>query len=307
MRARNITAWILGIFWLLASQSTFAETATPKESVLQNATPEKITRKVDVTPDETQKTVDAVVADARYGKTETVTRWKPKKDIEKDAKDDDEEESFLEKFLKWLLGDDDKDDVKDTPKRDKLGVGMAQGAELIMWIFFAVLAVFILTQLGKWAGWLGTAQTGRKRAAYEQPTEMFGLALDKESLPMDVVDEAKALLAQGNMRAAVALLYRASLIKLIHEQGIEISASSTEYECQQLVARTQSASLSQVFNQLTTVWLQVAYDKGNPTEEAVYAVCDAWRPAFGSPTKQSAHQDAHNATSETTSGGGEAS
>lgn len=254
----------------IPADTTITEQVIEQEKPIAKTESSKISSKTanTITPEKTKKVVAEVMDDARYGSKKTVTRWKSKNEKEKSINDD---EGDISEWLRKLFGDG---------KSNSAGVNIAKVAELLMWIFFAILAVYILTQLGKWSGWLGTMQSGKVSAVYEQPTELFGLSLSEDSLPTDIVTQAKQLLAEGNMREAVALLYRASLVRLIRDHGLEIAASATEFECQTLVRSTQPERRVTVFNQLTSLWLQTAYDRGNPTDAEVLAVCEQWTQQF---------------------------
>ena len=71
--------------------------------------------------------------------------------------------------------------------------------------------------------------------------------------------------------------YRASLSRLIDRYELAFRASHTEAECAALVSQRGIGSLSDYFNQLTSVWRRLAYGHQSPPVETVEALCKAWR------------------------------
>jgi len=119
-------------------------------------------------------------------------------------------------------------------------------------------------------------------AAWEAPTAVAGLDVRPESLPSDVPATARALFGQGEARAALALLYRAALVELIHRQGLVIPASATEGDCLRAAGEHLAAGPARTFRALTTTWQRLAYKDDVPSRERFDDLCDAWAVAFGS-------------------------
>ncbi|MEO7728345.1 MAG: hypothetical protein ABIS45_13915, partial [Burkholderiales bacterium] len=91
---------------------------------------------------------------------------------------------------------------------------MAEVLRFAVWIAAIGFIGWLLYYLAQRLGWL--KEVMGKRAGYK-PDVLFGLDLRAASLPDDIPAAARALLAQGEMRAALSLLYRGALRVLIHE------------------------------------------------------------------------------------------
>jgi hypothetical protein len=97
---------------------------------------------------------------------------------------------------------------------------------------------------------------------YEAPASLFGMELAPEKLPMDVPAAVLRLLQEGKAREALALLYRASLSRLVHQKGIELHASYTEQEVLALAP-------SDYLEELVSAWRACAYADRVPPPQAI--------------------------------------
>ncbi|HEY0062361.1 MAG TPA: hypothetical protein VGC21_09590 [Telluria sp.] len=117
-------------------------------------------------------------------------------------------------------------------------------------------------------------------------TEVGGLDIRAESLPDDVTANVRQLWAQGQRRAALALLYRATLSRLVTDDALILTQGNTEGDCLRLAARAaQEARLSagrlQVARATTTMWLDAAY-AGRWLDGALLEQrCTEWDAQFG--------------------------
>ncbi|HEX4327869.1 MAG TPA: DUF4129 domain-containing protein [Burkholderiales bacterium] len=148
-----------------------------------------------------------------------------------------------------------------------------------LWVVAIVALAWLLYMLVTHFGWF----KDNFRMQRLKPDVMFGLDLRPESLPDDVPGAARALLAAGNMRGALALLYRASLSVLVHERDVEISIGDTEGDCVRRVARVGPAPLAAYFEQLADAWSLIAYAGRKPETTAVTRLIDTWAGHFGAP------------------------
>jgi len=116
-------------------------------------------------------------------------------------------------------------------------------------------------------------------------TAVGGLDIREESLPADVAGAVRALWQQGQQRAALALLYRATLSRMVGRQALRIHHGATEGECLALARNAHaageldSASL-ELASQATTLWLNAAYGAHWPAADAVSALCTRWQAHF---------------------------
>ncbi|MDQ1919640.1 hypothetical protein [Massilia pseudoviolaceinigra] len=117
-------------------------------------------------------------------------------------------------------------------------------------------------------------------------TEIGGLNIRAESLPPDVTTEVRALWARGEQRAALALLYRATLSRLVTEDALALRQGDTEGDCLRLARQAaQRQQLSQarleVAISATSLWLGGAYAARWPHDDTLLACCAAWDAQFG--------------------------
>lgn len=107
-----------------------------------------------------------------------------------------------------------------------------------------------------------------------------GLDVRPESLPTDVVAVAEKLFNEGNKRAALALLYRASLSALVHQHHILLRMSDTEADC---LAKSNHLTIFPALQLLTQCWIALAYAAREPSALQFAEVCHVWRQHFSRP------------------------
>ncbi|QLC73904.1 DUF4129 domain-containing protein [Pseudomonas sp. LPB0260] len=151
--------------------------------------------------------------------------------------------------------------------------------EVLLWAsLFALLAMLAWRYrdwLAAFAGRLGVAP----RPAAAPPSQLFGLEVAPQSLPADVPGEAERLWAE-QPRAALGLLYRALLSRLLHDYRLPLSGAHTEAEMLRLVATLEQGELDGFSRALTQHWQNLAYGHRLPPEELKAQLCDGWRRLF---------------------------
>lgn len=123
-------------------------------------------------------------------------------------------------------------------------------------------------------------QTRRARARGAAPTELFGLRITDESLPTDPARAAIALVESGEIRSALALLYRGALTRLGSIYGAEFSQSVTEHECLDTARPVLPDGGRAYFEALTSTWLRCAYGHREPATDRLEALCVEWTEWF---------------------------
>lgn len=116
---------------------------------------------------------------------------------------------------------------------------------------------------------------------------LFGLDLRAESLPDDIPAAARALLAQGDVRGALSLLYRGALRVLIHERELVVQEGDTEGDCVRRVNRTVPGALADYFRRLVEAWGLVAYARRTPTQSLAVGLVEDWARYFAPPRESS--------------------
>jgi hypothetical protein len=167
----------------------------------------------------------------------------------------------------------------------------------LSWLATVFKVLIIAVAIGA-VGWLLYRYRDKFPALRRAPlrvvaTEIGGLDIRAESLPADIAASVRALWARGERRAALALLYRATLSRLVTEDGLALSRGDTEGDClRQANAARQAGRLDQgrleVAVTATALWLSAAYADRWPDEAALLAACNAWQLRFGAGRERAA-------------------
>ena len=206
--------------------------------------------------------------------TRTEYRWvrreKPKKEEKK--KDDPD---FWERLIKWL---DDKDW---TILKVLAEMAAVWGKYLVLALVGLGLAGAALHawRTGKWGIFVNESPPDAAPA----PRVLFGLDLRPETLPASPADEARRLFAEGRARAALSLLYRAALSRLVNDLRLPLDAAMTEQECERAARNaTQGADpgYGAYFSGLTAAWTLAAYGHRNPDAARFAELARGFREAF---------------------------
>jgi hypothetical protein len=178
--------------------------------------------------------------------------------------------------------------AKEKPKKDKApsmsGLpDLGWLAEVIRVVLIAAAIIFVVWLLYRYRGQFAGIFN---QAAPLPATEIGGLDIRPESLPDDIVGNALALWQKGQCRAALALLYRATVSRLTSEDGLLLTRGATEADCLRLATiackeqRLGNGRL-QVAATVTALWLDGAYGDRWPGTEKFSASCMAWHEQFG--------------------------
>ena len=204
-----------------------------------------------VTPERVQRAVETVRADPNLGGEKKI------------------------RTLRWK-GDDkpDKPDPKAAPPSPWL-VDMvrwlAESARVLMWVLGAAAVGLLLVFAWRWAKVRADEAQGR---AFVLPSHVRDLDIRPESLPDDIGQAARALWLRGEHRAALSLLYRGALSRLVHGHAVPIRAASTEGECVRIAERTLPEHSSDFFARLVGAWQIAVYGAHEPESAKVLALCD---------------------------------
>ncbi|MGP0170717.1 DUF4129 domain-containing protein [Pseudomonas sp. NCHU5208] len=198
-----------------------------------------------------------------------------------------------ETVTRWRLGDEPAEEQEEPAEPtgflellEKLGQfwkslnTLAQVFEVLLWGSLFALLVFILWRYRDWLQTFGERVGLPQRRTVAAPTQLFGLEVAPQSLPEDVASEAQRLWNQ-DPRAALSLLYRALLSRLLHDHHLPLKASHTEGEVLHLVATLQQQALQHYSEQLTGHWQALAYGHRQPPAEQAQHLCQSWRELFG--------------------------
>jgi len=215
-----------------------------------------------------------VLKGEEFGKTEFVKAWRLIKD----------EEAQEEKFPEWLiklfewLEKNQKDKSDDKSYSFNL-FDIALGLEVLLWILVIGLLVLVMVkyreQIGSIVGLLKPSQK-----AESLPTTMFGLDIQNETLPDDILGTARENWQSGEPRLALATLLRASLVRLFTDHQCRFYDSDTEAECCQRIDKQAPSILSGYMRLLVSAWQQIAYAHRVPSNDDFEVLCVKWQEAF---------------------------
>ena len=157
----------------------------------------------------------------------------------------------------------------------------AESMRVLAWIAVALVVAGLLYLVARYVsinGW-------RRDTKVLPPDMLFGLDVRPGSLPDDLPAAVRALLACGEIRAAVGLLYRGALVSIIQDGRIEISRGDTEGECLQRVQTVYAANAdelakAQYFEILVRQWQRVAYARVVVDGAEIEPLVDDWARHF---------------------------
>jgi hypothetical protein len=147
----------------------------------------------------------------------------------------------------------------------------SEAGRWLMWLGMAALAAILLVYLWRWIRVRSDAVGGR---ALTLPSHVRDLDIRPESLPDDLPAAVRALWQRGESRAALSLLYRGALSRLVHDHEVPVRAASTEGECAALASRHLDAERGAFVARLIGLWQLAVYGACLPDANAVLAVCD---------------------------------
>lgn len=183
--------------------------------------------------------------------------------------------------LKWL------DDGEEPKQRERPGwlewlEGLFQwigsASRLLFWIaivlFLGLLGLFLKRTFS------GVRYTKQSQAAPDAPTHVQELDIRPESLPDDIGGAALKLWEGNDHRAALALLYRGLLSRLVHAHGVPIRESTTEADCLRLAVPRLHADIAEYTKLLVRVWQHAVYGAREPAEIDVRTLCARFDQSF---------------------------
>ena len=170
----------------------------------------------------------------------------------------------------------DEEKKPDEDKADKesrwwidLFKNLSSGLRVALWLIGAAALIWVLLRLRDWL----QGQEGGRALKAALPTHVGTLDIRPESLPDDIGTAARALWRGGEQRAALSLLYRGALSRLVHGHGVPIRSASTERECLVLAATRVSPSALDYLSRLVSGWQSVAYAQRELPADRFEALC----------------------------------
>lgn len=207
-----------------------------------------------------KETIRQVMADPVFSRFHTVESLEYTGTIDKDK-----DKTDSDKVQSWL-----------TDSFEIIGRTIAFIVEIGLWLLL-LLAIFLLVKYRDRLQ-LGFASKA-KQPLDEIPEMLFGLDLREESLPENVAAQAMQLYQDKQYRAALALLYRATLAYLVRHYEFTLEKGATEGDCLKLVTHKLQLSCEaekKYFVELTRSWQLIAYAHRMIPAEQMEQLCLNW-------------------------------
>jgi len=251
-RPRRSARAALGAAALAASLVAAAVHAAPVES-----TPEPAAQRPRLEVAAVEAAASAVRADPDFGGFRKERTWRFKKRDEPARASPD---PFWLELARWL----------------------AEGGRWLVWVLGAVLIAAALVTARRWLAVHGDAI--RSRGA-RLPSHVRELDIRPESLPADIGAAVRELWLAGERRAALSLLYRGALSRLVHSYEIAIGDASTEGDCIRLARAALATERSDFVAALIGAWQLAVYGDRPLRSDDVLRLCadfDRMLPAWAS-------------------------
>lgn len=220
-----------------------------------------------LTSAQAQQSISQLLEQPPFEHRETVTRWR----LGDEAEEPNEADAkALGKLLEGFLA---------LTQLWKSVEAVALFFEVLLWAALFSLIAWLVWRYRDWLNaFAGRLRLPRART-YQPPAQLFGLEVAPQSLPADIPGEVERLWDE-QPRAALGLLYRALLSRMLHEQRLPLKSAHTEAEVLQRVQALQQQELSQFSQTLTHHWQNLAYGHRLPPAALKPELCGAWRRLF---------------------------
>jgi hypothetical protein len=183
------------------------------------------------------------------------------------------------KFTHWVLRTPrDKQPEKEPlpPWLAALGWVLSAIAEYGLWIVAALLLLLLLWRLPRWLPWV----RAQLREETPLPPVLEQAMSEPVALPDDVPAAVSSLWREGRQRDALALLYRASVVRLAERLGTAFPPGATEADCLRRARRLDDAAARDSFGEVVRTWQRAAYARQYPDAEHFDALVSAWSQRF---------------------------
>jgi len=203
----------------------------------------------------------------------TPTREQVNAEVEKLRADPDLSGVHKQKTLRFKKDEDKKKKAEPSSLPDWLrgfARWMTEAGRAVVWVLGGLAVALFIVGLRHWIRVRAGAVKGPHAAL---PSHVRDLDIRPESLPDQIGTAAAALWQLGEHRAALSLLYRGALSRLVHQHAVPIRAASTEGECVALAAARLAPERSAFFGRLVSAWQLAVYGARLPESSSVLALC----------------------------------
>ena len=167
------------------------------------------------------------------------------------------------------------DDKRDPPAPAWAGLGtlvrwLAESGRVIVWLLGAAALSAVVVAARRWFAVRGDALRG---TGARLPSHVRELDIRPESLPADIGAAVRELWLAGERRAALSLLYRGALSRLVHEHAVAIGSASTEGDCVRLARAALAQPNGDYVGALVHAWQLAVYGGRALATPQVLALC----------------------------------
>ena len=156
-------------------------------------------------------------------------------------------------------------------------VWLGQLSRVLVWVVGGLLAIALGIALYRMFRHIEAREI---KKIHVVPTHVRDLDIRPESLPDDIGAAAAELWQRGEHRAALALLYRGLLSRLVHTHQVPIRDSTTEGDCIALAAKYLQPERKDYVTRLIRTWQRATYGGRDAPTDEVQALCNDFARAL---------------------------
>jgi hypothetical protein len=185
----------------------------------------------------------------------------------------------------WRLRDPSRPDPPTPPLPWLVALArwLAESGRVLVWLLAAIAFAALVVAARRWLAVHGDAIGSR---GARLPSHVRELDIRPESLPADIGAAVRELWLAGDRRAALSLLYRGALSRLVHSYAVAIGDASTEGDCVRLARTALAPQRADFVTALVEAWQLAVYGARPLATEHVLGLCadfDRFLPAVAAP------------------------
>lgn len=155
---------------------------------------------------------------------------------------------------------------------------LSDAGRVAVWLVGALVVAMVAVAARRWARERAEAVALPAPAA---PLLVGGHDIRPESLPEAIGPAVMAQWQAGASRAALALLYRGALSRLVHRHAVPVVAASTEGDVLRLARAHLPAEPAAYVGRLVGCWQRAVYGAALPDTAEVQALCEGFDTSLG--------------------------
>lgn len=185
---------------------------------------------------------------------------------------------FTVQTEKFTVFDDepDKQEEKEAPQQGwNFFDWLVEIMPVLRWLLWSVLAAVILWLLIRYRH-LFKVSLSRAPDPLPEARVVMGLDVSGEALPADIPGTAWQHWLQGDLHAAMRLLYAGSIHWMVRHGGVPIRESDTEGDCVRQAAQLSDPAQTCYFQALTQTWIHHTYGQQAPMTSEMEQLVRQW-------------------------------